>query len=185
MMQKETSMIEYKYYDWNALINADARQRMISNIDDVIAQGNYWKNSPPYQTDINIFGLPSKDWNNLKMSFIWSCFAYMKQERQIKTIKSWGYKTNVDTQEDRNIYWHQHLRENSLTLSGVYYVHIPKGDLATQGTEFAPNGVNGGEEFFAPAKIGHWIIFPGKSWHRPGILEKKEWRYIVAADMEI
>ena len=176
--------MDYEFYDWKTLINTDARQCMIQDIDHLIDQGHYWKNSPPYQTDVNIFGLQGAHWNNLKMSFIWSAFAYMNQERRIKTIKSWGYKTNVDTQENRDNYWHQHIREDSLVLSGVYYLQIPKGDLATQGTEFAPNGVEG-ERFFAPAKIGQWIIFPGKSWHRPGILTQKDWRYIVAADMEI
>jgi hypothetical protein len=179
-------MIEYEYYDWTSLINAKARESMAQDIHSLVEQGKYWKNSPPYQTDVNVFGLPGEHWNNLKMSFIWSCFAYMKQERQIKAVKSWGYKTNVDTQEDRNNYWHQHVRQDSLVLSGVYYLHIPKDvNLETSGTEFAPNGVGAGGEFFAPAKIGHWIIWPGKAWHRPGILEKKEWRYIVAADMEL
>ena len=179
-------MIEYEYYDWTSLINAEARQRMIQNIDTVIANGDYWTNSPPYQTSINIFGLPTEDWINLKMSFIWSCFAYMKQERQIKAVKSWAYKTNIDTEENRDSYWHQHLREDALVLSGVYYLHIPEGaNLETSGTEFAVENPEQGKRFFAPAKLGHWIIWPGKAWHRPGILEKKEWRYIVAADMEI
>ena len=178
-------MIEYELYDWTSLINADSRQRMIDNIDTVIASGDYWKNSPPYQTTINIFGLPSEDWNNLKMSFIWSCFAYMKQERQIKSVKSWGYKTNVDTQEDRDNYWHQHLRDDSVVLSGVYYAKMPYGaDLATSGTELAHTTPEGTTEY-VPAKEGHWLIFPGKTWHRPGILEHRDWRYIVAADMEI
>lgn len=179
-------MIEYEYYDWTSLINADARKRMTRDIDHCVEQGWYWKNSPPYQTDKNVFGFNSPEWNNLKMSFIWSCFAYMNQERQIKAVKSWGYKTNVDTQEDRNTYWHQHMRPDCTTLSGVYYLHIPEGtNLETSGTEFAPNGPESDGHFFAPAKLGQWIIFPGKAWHRPGILEKKEWRYIVAADMEI
>ena len=178
-------MIEYELYDWTSLINADSRQRMIDNIDKVIDAGDYWKNSPPYQTNINIFGLPTEDWNNLKMSFIWSCFAYMKQERQIKTIKSWGYKTNVDTQEDRDNYWHQHLRDDSIVLSGVYYAKMPYGaDLDTSGTELAHTTPEGTTEY-VPAKEGHWLIFPGKTWHRPGVLERKDWRYIVAADMEI
>jgi hypothetical protein len=119
------------------------------------------------------------------MSFIWSCFAYMKQERQIKTIKSWGYKTNVDTQEDRSNYWHQHLREGSVVLSGVYYLHIPKGvDMTTSGTEFAPYGPENEGHFFVPAQVGHWAIWPGKAWHRPGVLTSEEFRYIIAADME-
>src|SRR6056300_710765 len=108
-------MIEYELYDWTSLIDTDARYQLRTDIDQVISNGNYWKNSPPYQTDINVFGLPNEHWNNLKMSFIWSCFAYMKQERQIKTIKSWGYRTNLDTQEDRDNYWHQHLRPNCTT----------------------------------------------------------------------
>ena len=179
-------MIEYEYYDWNNLIGVAAKQRMVADIDTVIDRGDYWKNSPPYQTNINIFGLNTEDWINLKMSFIWSCFAYMKTERQIKSIKSWAYKTNIDTQEDRDNYWHQHLRDGSVVLSGVYYLRVPlESGSETSGTEFAPNGPEGSGFEFAPSKTGNWIIFPGKSWHRPGILENKLWRYIVAADMEI
>jgi len=178
-------MIEYELYDWTSLINASSKQRMMENIDQVIDAGDYWKNSPPYQTNINIFGLPTEDWINLKMSFIWSCFAYMKQERQIKSVKSWGYKTNVDTQENRDNYWHQHLRDDSIVLSGVYYLKMPYGaNLETSGTELAHTTPEGNTTY-VPAKEGYWLIFPGKSWHRPGILEKQDWRYIVAADMEI
>jgi len=167
-------------------MSSSAKERMVNDIDHVISKGNYWKNSPPYQTNINIFGLPTQDWINLKMSFIWSCFAFMQQERQIKEIKSWAYKTNLETQEDRDTYWHQHIRDNNLVVSGVYYLQLPNNtDIATAGTEFAPNGVEGDGKFFAEAREGNWIIFPGKSWHRPGILQSKDNRYIVAADMEI
>lgn len=178
-------MINYETYDWTSLINDQARHRMVDNIDTVISNGDYWKNSPPYQTNINIFGLPTEDWNNLKMSFIWSCFAYMKQERQIKSVKSWGYKTNVDTQEDRDTYWHQHIRQDNLVVSGVYYLKLPFDcNSATSGTELAHTTPEGTTEY-VPAQQGHWLIFPGKTWHRPGVLESNDWRYIVAADMEI
>jgi len=179
-------MIEYEYYNWTHLINKDAREIMRKDIDETINAGNYWTNSPPYQTNINIFGLPRTEWNNLKMSFIWSCFAYMKQERQIKSIKSWGYKTNLETQEDRNTYWHQHLRENNLVLSGVYYLHLPNNETSNllSGTELSHTTPEG-ETDLCPAKLGHWLIFPGKTWHRPGDLTSNEFRYIIAADMEI
>lgn len=178
-------MIEYEYYDWTGLISATARTHLAHDIDLAIEEGHYWKNSPPYQTDINVFGLQSEHWNNLKMSFIWSAFAYMKQERQIKTIKSWGYKTNLNTQEDRATYWHQHLRPDSIVLSGVYYAKMPLDcNLDTCGTELAYTTPEGDTEY-VPAKEGHWLIFPGKTWHRPGILESNDWRYIIAADMEI
>lgn len=178
-------MIEYEYYDWTGLISQEARNQITHDIDLAISEGHYWKNSPPYQTDINMFGLQTQHWNNLKMSFIWSCFAYMQRERQIKTIKSWGYKTNLNTQEDRDTYWHQHMRDENLVVSGVYYAKMPMGcDPATSGTELAHNTPQGDTEY-VPAKEGHWLIFPGKTWHRPGILESNDWRYIVAADMEI
>lgn len=176
--------MEYEYYNFNNLIDNTSRSRMIKDIDTVIAAGDYWKNSPPYQTSINIFGLPTEDWVNLKISFIWSCFAYMKQERKIKTIKSWAYKTNLATTENRDMYWHQHLREGSLVLSGVYYLQLTADTMPMGGTELAYDKPDGPTEF-CPGKVGHWIIFPGKTWHRPGIIEGTDWRYIVAADMEI
>jgi hypothetical protein len=155
------------------------------DIDLLIRNNNYWTNSPPYQTNVNVFGLQGREWNNLKMSFIWSCFAYMQRERQIKTIKSWGYKTNLETQEDRDRYWHQHIRDDNLVVSGVYYLRLPEGcDPATSGTELAHTTPKG-DTAYVPAKEGHWLIFPGKTWHRPGILNSNDWRYVVAADMEI
>jgi hypothetical protein len=179
-------MAENEYYDWNNLIDEESRLRMVADIDTVIANGDYWTNSPPYQTTINMFGLPTQDWVNLKMSFIWSCFAYMQREAQIKSIKSWGYKTSLKTTEDRERYWHQHLRDGSLVVSGVYYLSLPD-DVTTllhAGTEVAPQGPQGEGKYFAPWKAGQWMIMPGKTWHRPGILQSNENRYIVAADME-
>ena len=178
-------MLEYEFYNWNNLIDDNSRSRMVADIDKLIDEGNYWTNSPPYQTNVNVFGIPTSDWINLKMSFIWSAFAFMKQERQIKTVKSWGYRTSISTQENRDNYWHQHIRDNNLVVSGVYYVKMPlNANLETSGTELAHTTPEG-ETTYVPAKEGHWLIFPGKTWHRPGILESSDSRYIVAADMEI
>jgi len=178
-------MLEYELYDWTSLIDLESRVNIVKDITDTIDAGNFWTNSPPYQTNVNVFGFGTEHWNNLKMSFIWSAFAFMKHDRPIKSIKSWGYKTNLNTQEDRNRYWHQHVRENNLVVSGVYYAKMPIGaDLETSGTELAYDTPTGKTEY-VPAKEGHWLIFPGKTWHRPGILESKDWRFIVAADMEL
>ena len=54
--------MDYEYYDWNNLINASSRQRMVQNVDEIIASGNYFTNSPRFQTKVNIFGLQSNDW---------------------------------------------------------------------------------------------------------------------------
>lgn len=179
-------MIEYEYYDWTSLISTSSRKEMVKDIDLMISKGDYWKNSPPFQTNINVFGVPKIEWINLKMSFIWSAFAFMGKERQIKSVKSWAYKTNLETQEDRNTYWHQHIREDNLVVSGVFYLQLPEDEEFSYlgGTELAYNTPDGKTEY-CPGRLGHWIIFPGKTWHRPGILESDEWRYIVAADMEI
>jgi|TARA_B110000305_G_scaffold181726_1_gene201635 hypothetical protein len=178
--------MQHELYNWEQLITSGQKLEMRKDIDNLIALGKYWDNSPPYQTNVNIFGEHGEHWTNLKMSFIWSCFAYMKQERQIKSVKSWGYKTNKSTVEDRDNYWHQHIREGSTVLSGVYYLHLPieeENDLETAGTELAPHGVKMGG-YYAPWRDGHWLIFPGETWHRPGVLACEEDRYIVAADME-
>ena len=180
-------MIEYEVYDWNSLINKEARSCLQSDIRLLIDNGQYWKNSPRYQTDVNVFGLPGEHWVNIKMAFIWSCFAYIKSDVQIKGIKSWSYMTSLEyTVEDRDNLWHTHERPGSRVVSGVYYLNVPKGvDEVTSGTEFSPNGPMAEEyRFFVPARTGCWAIWPGKSWHRPGILQSDEDRFIIAADME-
>jgi len=180
--------MNYEYYDWNGLINRDARLRLCDGVKHLIEHGSYWTNSPKYQTNINVFGLPSQDWVNLKMSFIWSCFAFLNKEVQIKSIQSWSFMTALKGAEDRDILWHHHNHNSATkTVSGVFYLHLPMdvdNDLETCGTEFAPNGVDGDGKFYAPWKEGHWIIYPGKTWHRPGKLYSEENRFVVAADME-
>lgn len=177
----------HETYNWSNLISKQSRECMTRDIENTIHSGKFWHNSPPYQTNINIFGLNSDHWINLKMSFIWSCFAFMGKEAQIKSIKSWGYMTNLDTEENRDNYWHQHLRDGSLTVSGVYYLSLPEDvkDTSKAGTELAPSGVEGTDNYFVPWEEGCWMIFPGKTWHRPGIVQSKQNRFIVAADMEI
>ena len=59
------------------------------------------------------------------------------------------------------------------------------GSVWVKRTEFAPEGVEAGNYIQESARVGEWIIFPGKTWHRPGVLQSNSWRYIVAADMEL
>ena len=179
--------MDYELYDWDSLIDANSRQRMVETVDEIIASGNYFTNSPRFQTKQNVFGLPTSDWINLKMSFIWSCFAFMNREVQIKNIQSWSFQTSLKTAENRDILWHHHNHNSeTTTVSGVYYLRIPNDvdDLDTAGTELAPNGVENEGKYITPFKTGHWMIYPGKIWHRPGILQSEKNRYIVAADLE-
>jgi len=175
----------HEYYNWTGLINEKARLDMCNEIDLGIKSGKFWHNSPKYQTNWNVF--QGNSFINLKMSFIWSCFAYLGKEVQIKNVQSWAFMTSKKTAEDREVLWHHHNHNpQTTTVSGVYYLHLPEDatDLEKSGTELAPNGVEGDGKYFVPWKTGHWMLYPGKVWHRPGILQSDESRFIVAADME-
>lgn len=177
----------HKHYDWNSLINHDARERLVLDVEQLINEGKFWENSPKFQTNVNVFGLPTQDWINLKMSFIWSCFAYLEKEVQIKKIQSWSYKTSLNHAEDRDKLWHHHDHDpETKTVSGVYYLHLPMDakDLLKAGTELAPDGPENEGKYFAGWRTGHWMIYPGRIWHRPGVLQSHNDRFIVAADME-
>jgi len=176
-------MVDYELYDWSNLISEEDRQRMCNDVALGITAGRYWENSPKYQTNWNVF----QEFTDLKMSFIWSCFRFLGREVQIKNIQSWSFQTSLKHVEDRDILWHHHNHNpDTTTVSGVYYMHLPDDvtDLEKAGTELAPNGVNRAGSYFAPWKTGHWMIYPGKIYHRPGIVQSMEDRYIVAADME-
>ena len=176
----------HEYYDWTQLIKDKERERLVNDITLGIKAGKFWHNSPKYQTNWNVFATPSQDWVNLKMSFIWSCFAFLNKEVSIKQIQSWHFKL-VCPGEDRDKLWHHHNHNTATeTVSGVYYLHLPDDvtSYETAGTELAPNGVEGEGKFITEWKTGHWMIYPGKIWHRPGILQSTKNLYIVAADME-
>ena len=179
--------MNHEYFDWTALIDEKARQRMCNEVGLGIKAGKFWHNSPKYQTDWNVFGSPSLEFKNLKMSFIWSCFAYLQKEVQIKKVQSWSFQTSLKHAEDRETLWHHHNHDKSTkTVSGVYYMHLPDDvtDKEKAGTELAPLGVDGSGKYFAEWRTGNWMIYPGSTWHRPGIVQSTEDRYIVAADME-
>tara|TARA_B100000900_G_C20600472_1_gene725332 strand:- start:2822 stop:3361 length:540 start_codon:yes stop_codon:yes gene_type:complete len=178
--------MQHKYYDWTKLIDAKARSRMADQVALGIKAGKFWHNSPKFQTNWNVFSTPSQDYVNLKMSFIWSCFDYLQKEVKINNIQSWSFMTKLPG-EDRDKLWHHHNHNGATTtVSGVYYMHLPEDvkDFEKAGTELAPNGVEGDGKYFAEWRTGHWMIYPGKVWHRPGVLQSNEDRFIVAADME-
>jgi hypothetical protein len=107
-------------------------------------------------------------------------------EVSIKQVQSWAFQTCLPG-EDRDKLWHHHNHNpQTKTISGVYYLHLPDdvNSYETAGTELAPNGIDKDGQMITTWKTGHWMIYPGKCWHRPGILQSEQNRYIVAADME-
>jgi hypothetical protein len=175
--------VDYQFYDFNNLIKQKDRRAMTEDVSSLIASGHYWKNSPKYQTDVQIFGAPGEHWMKLKMSFVWACFAFIGREVQIKNVQSWSFMTSNKYPEPRDKLWHHHHHDKSVeSVSGVYYVKVPVKNKKC-GTEFAPDGPENPSRIMLPPKEGYWVIYNSKEWHRPGELLSDKDRFIVAADM--
>jgi hypothetical protein len=120
------------------------------------------------------------------MSFLMSVFMYLGHEVKVSNMMAWSFMTNTDTQENRDSYWHHHDKHGGNSISGIYYLHIPTDveDRDTCGTEMAPNGPEGDGKFFVRPTEYSWLIYPSNQWHRPGIAQSKDYRFILAADIQ-
>tara|TARA_B100000959_G_C14830807_1_gene561813 strand:+ start:380 stop:934 length:555 start_codon:yes stop_codon:yes gene_type:complete len=179
--------MKYKVFDFTSLITETDRKKMCKDVKASVNEGKYYTNCPRYQTNFDVFTLPGIHWLKLRMSFYSACFFYLEKEAQISKVQSWSYMTSLEYPEDRKILWHNHdhKREQKL-LSGIYYVYIPEDveDFKKAGTEFAPNGVGKKKRTWIEPCIGKWVIYDSYYWHRPGVLQSYDNRFIVAADME-
>jgi len=184
MIEYQNNWETFETFDFSSTISANDQALAINDIENIIKSGNYFKNSPKYQTQENIFKRQDEHWLKFRMSFIFSCFMYLKQEVKIKNIQSWSFMTNNEIVEDQEKLWHNHQCEGERTVSGIYYLQMPSdADLNTSGTEFAINGVEAKERWTGPVKNFNWLIYPGKTWHRPTPPQSSQYRYIIAADM--
>lgn len=174
-----------KSYDYSSLITAADKQEAIGTIDSIIASGDYFKNSPPYQTQQNLFGRQEACWLKYRMTFLSSVFFYLGKEARVSDMMAWCFKTNLSTVEDREKYWHHHHKHGANGLSGILYLHIPDDvtDLSTCGTEMSPNGPQGTDHFYVGPNAFTWNIYPSETWHRPGIVQSDKYRYVLAADI--
>ena len=176
-------------YNWSTLISADDNSEIQRISKEIIDSGNYFTNSPKYQTKENLFSRPEFVWLKMRQSFIYSCFMFLGREVRINNIMSWVFMTSARDAEDRNLLWHNHhVSDNNGatdTVSGIWYVHIPttsNPDLT--GTEFSLNPPTFDDSFFLKPNNLTWHIYPSKIWHRPGITDSDEYRFVFAADME-
>jgi hypothetical protein len=177
-------------YNWSSLITPEDNQQLMFISKDIIDQGGYFENSPKFQTKQNLFARPELVFLKMRQSFIYSCFMFLGKEVRIKNIMSWVFMTNNQTTEDRDNFWHDHhVSDNNGTtdtLSGIWYVHIPTvQDQDITGTEFSMSGPpNFDNTFFLQPNELTWNIYPSKMWHRPGITDSLDYRFVFAADME-
>lgn len=155
----------------------------------IIDAGGYFENSPKYQTKENIFARPEPVWLKYRMSFLTSVFAYIGHEVKVGNMMAWVYMTNKSGAEERKQLWHDHwhpTNPNAKMLSGIWYLNIPADamDQEHSGTEIAPHGPEGEGKFFIRPHYGHWNIYPSETFHRPGIIQSEEYRFVLAADIE-
>lgn len=176
----------FRKYDFSSIITEEDRWQAMYIIKDIIDSGNYFTNSPPFQTKENIFARPEPVWLKLRMSFLMSVFMYLGSERKVTNMMAWSFMTNTDTVGDRDSYWHHHDKHGGNSISGIMYLHIPSDveDFDTCGTEMAPNGPESDGKFFVRPSYGTWLLYPSRMWHRPGIVQSKDYRFIVAVDIQ-
>jgi hypothetical protein len=114
---------------------------------------------------------------------------YLGQEVKVSNMMAWSFMTNLQGAEDRENLWHHHWhpsQPNAKLLSGIFYLHIPEDvkDRDYAGTEMAPNGIEQDGKYFVSPTDHTWLIYPSNQWHRPGIVQSNNYRFILAADVE-
>lgn len=177
----------FRKFNFSSIITENDNNQACTIIKDIIAQGNYFTNSPKFQTKENIFGRPESIWLKYRMSFLFSVFMYLGREVKVSNMMAWSFMTNLATAENRDNLWHHHHHKpESKMLSGVFYLHIPKDvkDLDYCGTEMAPTGPDNEDKFFVKPSQFSWLIYPSEEWHRPGIVQSNQYRFVLAADIE-
>jgi hypothetical protein len=179
----------FRKFDFSSTISKEDNTTAIGIIKNIVADGNYFKNSPKYQTQENIFARPESVWLKYRMSFLFSVFMYLGREVKVNNMMAWSFMTNLEGAEDRETLWHNHwhpTNPNAKMLSGIFYLHIPEDvkDRDYCGTEMAPNGPKGDGKFFVRPSDYNWLLYPSNQWHRPGIVQSNDYRFILAADIE-
>jgi hypothetical protein len=179
----------FRKFDFHSVITKSDDASACNLIKDIIADGNYFTNSPKFQTKENIFSRSEPIWLKYRMSFLFSVFMYLGREVKVSNMMAWSYMTNLETHEDRNKLWHNHWHPqnpDAKMMSGIWYLHIPEDvkDRDYCGTEMAPNGPEQEGKFFVTPTDGHWLIYPSDQWHRPGIPQSNQYRFILACDIE-
>ena len=176
-------------YNFSSLVNQQDMDELKSLSKEIIDSGNYFHNSPKFQTKENLFFRQDPVMLKMRQSFVYSCFMFLRREVRIKNMMSWVFMTNAKDSEDRDKMWHNHhVSDNdgtTDTVSGIWYVHIPlTANPDITGTEFAMDYPNFNDTFFLKPNNLTWNVYPSKLWHRPGITDSDEYRFVFAADME-
>jgi hypothetical protein len=179
----------FKKFDFSSVITEQDNQEACGIIRNIIADGNYFTNSPKFQTKENIFARQEAVWLKYRMSFLFSVFMYLGREVRVSNMMAWSFMTNIESAKDREKLWHNHWHPQNAgakMMSGIWYLHIPNDvkDRDYCGTEMAPNGPTNDGKFFVKPTDYNWLIYPSDKWHRPGIAQSDQYRFVLAVDVE-
>ena len=130
----------FKKYNFSSLITDRDNQEAINIIKGIVASGNYFKNSPKYQTQENIFARKETVWLKYRMSFLFSVFMYLGREVKVSNMMAWSFMTNLEGAEDRETLWHNHwhpTNPQAKMMSGIFYLHITEDDKDRNGSKWS------------------------------------------------
>ena len=176
-----------KKYNFSSVIFQNDTEQTCKIVKEIIDSGNYFENSPKYQTKENLFARNESVWLKYRMSFMFACFMYLGKEVRVKGINCWSFMTSHNANQDRFQLWHHHHHDLTITkISGIMYLDIPKDiDMVdTSGTEFSTGHPERDPTFFIKPEYFSWMIYPSNVWHRPGPCPSIQNRFVLAADME-
>jgi hypothetical protein len=83
-----------KQYDYSSLITDNDEEDACQIIKGIIDSGNYFTNSPPYQTKENLFARQEAVWLKYRMTFLTSAFLYLGKEHRVANMQAWSFMTN-------------------------------------------------------------------------------------------
>ena len=98
----------FRKFDYSSVITQADIDYAIQDIKGIIDSGNYWENSPKFQTKENVFQRQHPTWMKFRMSFLFSIFQYFGQEVKVGKMQAWSFMTNKEGAEDRQTLWHHH-----------------------------------------------------------------------------
>jgi hypothetical protein len=190
-----------KSYNYNSLITDDDSKEACIIIRDSIqlmnSQWNNWeqifektkdyKDQGPklkYKTSSNLFDRSEHIWLKYRMTFFTSVCLYLGKDVSINSINSmtaWSFMTNKYSQPDRDKLWHHH-NIHGTGLVGILYLNLPEiqKEASTEISLDYPNNTN---TFYIGTNKHTWNILPNSIWHRSGINNSEEYRFILAADI--
>mgnify|MGYP003343578492 CR=1 FL=1 len=168
----------YIDYDFTSLISVEENKGYCDFLEKYILDGGYDKDPdhwPKYQTDTTRF-FDYKELTNLKMSFLYSAFAFLGGPVNMVDLKSWALMSKPDMFRTLNGGWHHHDQYQEYgcisVLSGIYYARV---NDHREGTRF--------REFVIDPSERHWYIYPGTLEHTTNKVVGPEWRMLFVADL--